>query len=147
MCDYSMDFTSSRSAKPGERLTTTAFANSTTRGFAAIGESDVAVCLLPGTEVAFDNEVEYNRAFGLLPPLRIKDRVARFRRIEPDQADVHHDALEFPTGKIVLIHRLCSGQRVTVLQLPAMPQPEPAGQVLVEAPERPDTVRVFRELR
>ena len=32
---------------------------------------------------------------------------------------VHHDALEFPDGKTVLLTQLCKGQRATVLQLPA----------------------------
>jgi hypothetical protein len=31
----------------------------------------------------------------------------------------HHDALEFPDGKIVLVTELCEGQRATVLQLPS----------------------------
>lgn len=119
MCDYSLHLTASRPAKVGDRLVTTAFANSTTRGFAGVGDPNIAVCLLPGTEVAFHSEVEYNRAFGLQPSLRIKDRVARFRQIDQDRPDVHHDAVEFPNGNIVLVHRLCQGQRVTVLQLPA----------------------------
>jgi hypothetical protein len=38
------------------------------------------------------------------------------------QASVHHDALEFPDGKIVLLARLCEGQDATVLQLPASPR-------------------------
>ncbi len=33
-----------------------------------------------------------------------------------------HDALEFPGGQIVLLTRLCEGQRAKVLQLPASPQ-------------------------
>jgi hypothetical protein len=53
MCDYSLDFVASRPAKVGDKLVTTKFQNSMTRGFAAIGEPNVAVCLLPGTEVAF----------------------------------------------------------------------------------------------
>jgi hypothetical protein len=36
-----------------------------------------------------------------------------------EQASVHHDALEFPNGKIILLARLCEGQHATVLQLPA----------------------------
>ncbi len=32
---------------------------------------------------------------------------------------VHHDALEFPDGRVVLVTRLVEGQRATVLQLPA----------------------------
>ena len=119
MCDYSLHLTASRPAKLGDTLITTAFATSTTRGFAAINEPNVAVCLLPGTEVAFDNEVEHNRAFGLLPKMQIGDRVARFRQIDRDRPDVHHDALEFASGQIVLVHRLCQGQHLTVLQLPA----------------------------
>ena len=31
----------------------------------------------------------------------------------------HHDALEFPDGQVVLLTRVCEGQRATVLQLPA----------------------------
>jgi hypothetical protein len=33
----------------------------------------------------------------------------------------HHDALEFPDGRIVLLTLLCEGQAATVLQLPAKP--------------------------
>jgi hypothetical protein len=38
----------------------------------------------------------------------------------------HHDALEFPDGQVVLLSRLCEGQRATVLQLPAAARPEAA---------------------
>ena len=58
MCDYSLHNVASRPAKVGDKLVTTQFFNSCTRGFSAIGEPNVAVCLLPGTEVAFDNDVE-----------------------------------------------------------------------------------------
>jgi hypothetical protein len=37
---------------------------------------------------------------------------------------VHHDALEFPDGQIVLVTRLTPGQTATVLQLPAAVRPE-----------------------
>jgi hypothetical protein len=130
MCDYSLHFTSSRPARIGEKLITTAFANSTTRGLSAIGEANVAVCLLPGTEVAFEDDVAYNRAFGLPPQGRISERVARFRQIDREQPDVHHDAFEFPSGAIVKVHRLCPGQRVTVLQLPASATVSPEGSEL-----------------
>jgi hypothetical protein len=36
---------------------------------------------------------------------------------------VHHDALEFPDGKVVLINDLREGQIATVLQLPVGPHP------------------------
>ena len=45
--------------------------------------------------------------------------VARFRQINMEDPNVHHDALEFPGGQIVLLTRLTPGQRATVLQMPA----------------------------
>jgi hypothetical protein len=36
-----------------------------------------------------------------------------------EQPCVHHDALEFPDGKIVLVTRLREGQQAAVLQMPA----------------------------
>jgi hypothetical protein len=90
-----------------------------TRGFAAIGEPNVAVCLLPGTEIAFENEVEYERFFVLLPNIKLGTKVARFRQINVGRPMVHHDALEFPDGETVLLTRMCEGQHATVLQLPA----------------------------
>ena len=123
MCDYSLDFIASRPAKVGDRLVSTQFRNSITRGFAAIGEPYVAVCLLPGTELAFENEVEYDAPLGsFLPNRKVREKVARFRKVNHDQPHVNHDALEFPGGQIVLLTRLCGGQRATVLQLPASPR-------------------------
>src|SRR5262249_30152648 len=61
MCDYSLHHVASRPAKVGDKLVTTQFNNSITRGFAAVGEPNVAVCLLPGTEVAFEKEIEFER--------------------------------------------------------------------------------------
>jgi hypothetical protein len=53
---------------------------------------------------------------------KLGDKVARFRQVNMDRPNVHHDALEFPDGQIVLVTRLCEGQRATVLQLPASPR-------------------------
>jgi hypothetical protein len=119
MCDYSLDFVASRPAKVGDKLISTRFDNSITRGFAAVGEPNVAVCVLPGTEIAFEQEVEYRHA--LLPNQKVAE-LARFRQVNMEQASVHHDALEFPNGKIILLARLCEGQHATVLQLPASPR-------------------------
>ena len=123
MCDYSLHHVASRPARVGDKLVTTQFNNSITRGFAAVGEPNVAVCLLPGTEVAFEKEIEFERGFGLFSSWRrekrIGDKVARFRQLNADKPNVHHDALEFPNGEIMLITRLCEGQHATVLQLPA----------------------------
>jgi hypothetical protein len=117
MCDYSLHLVASRPAKVGDKLVSTNFTNSLTRGFAAVGEPTVAVCLLPGTEVAFERDVfEYDF---LLPNRKLGEKVARFRQINMDSPNTHHDALEFPNGQIVPVHRLCEGQHATVLQLPA----------------------------
>jgi hypothetical protein len=122
MCDYSLQHVASRPARVGEQLVTTRFGGSITRGFAAIEAPNVAVCLLPGTELAFEKEVEYEPRITLFPHRRIEERVARFRKVNGDQPHAHHDALEFPSGEIVLLTRLIEGQRVTVLQLPATPR-------------------------
>ena len=123
MCDYSLGLVASRPAKVGDELVTTKFQNSLTRGFTTIGEPNVAVCLLPGTEVAFQKEVKYERFFTLFPDVKLGKKVARFRQINTGKPSVHHDALEFPDGETVLLTRLCEGQHATVLQLPASPRP------------------------
>jgi len=122
MCDYSLHLIASRPAKVADRLVSTDFVKSITRGFTEIGHPDVAVCLLPGTELAFDAEVQFDRAFSMFGKARVEHRVARFRQVNMDDPHVHHDALEFPGGQIVMVTRLVPGQTATVLQLPAAPQ-------------------------
>jgi hypothetical protein len=75
--------------------------------------------LRPGTELAFEHDVECEPVLGILPSRKIGQRLARFRQINMEQPCVHHDALEFPDGKIVLVTRLREGQQATVLQMPA----------------------------
>ena len=59
MCDYSLHQAwSSRPARVGDKLVTTRFPNTITRGFASVDKSQLAVCLLPGTELAFEKEVQ-----------------------------------------------------------------------------------------
>jgi hypothetical protein len=131
MCDYSLHHVASRPAKIEDKLVVTQFNGSITRGFAAVGEPHVAVCLLPGTEVAFEENVECQPSLrmGILPNKKISQRLARFRRINLDYPTMHHDALEFPDGQVILLTRLCEGQRATVLQLPAAPRTaEEAGE-------------------
>ncbi len=123
MCDYSLHAVQSRAAKAGDVLITTEFPNTVTRGFAAVGEPEMAVCLLPGTELAFDDDVFCTHPFArFFPRMRFGNvgaRLARFRKIEQHLTDTHHDALEFANGKIVLLTKLRAGQTATVLQLPA----------------------------
>jgi hypothetical protein len=121
MCDYSLESVMSRPAEVGDKLVTTGFTNSVTRGFAAVDDPTVAVCLRPGTEIAFEREVEYD---GLLPFLRNRKagaKLARFRQIT-NEIPFHQDAVEFPNGKVVLLTKLARGQHAKVLQLPASVQ-------------------------
>ena len=122
MCDYSLHGIAARPVRIGDKLVTTQFWSTTTRGFSVVGEPRVAVCLLPGTEVAFENKVErhftgFQLLFRRTKPL--PHRVARFRQVNMDNPRTHHDALEFPDGQIVLLTHLREGQRAIVLQLPA----------------------------
>ena len=64
MCDYSLHNVATRPAKVGDRLVTKQFADSITRGFADVGEPNVAVCLLAGTEVAFEKDIEFEGGLG-----------------------------------------------------------------------------------
>ena len=121
MCDYSLQHVASRSAAVGDKLVSTRFGESITRGFAAPTEPNVAVCLLPGTEVTFERDVEFDDFHGN-GRRTIATRVARFRQVEKHQRHAHHDALEFPSGDIVLLTQLVPGQHATVLQLPAQPR-------------------------
>ena len=120
MCDYSLHFVASRPARVGDKLVSTPFHTSPTRGFAEIDQADIAVCLPPGTEVAFERDVECNGLFGFFGGRSLKQKLARFRQINLDQPTMHHDALEFPDGEIVLVTQLRAGQHATVLQLPAL---------------------------
>jgi hypothetical protein len=124
MCDYSLHLVASRPAQVGEKLISTRFSNALTRGFAAVGQPDVAVCLLSGTEIAFERDVVSESGFHLFRSSNrhLKQRVARFRQVDLDRPASHHDALEFPDGQIVLVANLVEGQRATVLQLPASTQ-------------------------
>ena len=134
MCDYSLHLVASRPATVGDKLVTTDFTRSITRGFSAVGEPDVAVCLLPGTEIAFEDDVQYDRAFSLFGKARVEHRVARFRQVNMDDPHVHHDALEFPGGQIVMVTRLMPGQRASVLQLPATGKEPSRKEEAVPAP-------------
>ena len=121
MCDYSLLHVKSRPAKVGDKLTTHNFGTGT-RGFAAPEDMTTAVCILPGTELAFSREVSCtsHRLVGW-GTKKINHKTAIFRQINKDIPHRHHDALEFPDGETVLLTELCEGQEATVLQLPAIP--------------------------
>lgn len=124
MCDYSLQNVRSRPAQVGDRLTTRDFGTGT-RGFATADDAKLAVCVMPGTELSFAGQVACKQT-GLFP---WRDRVmgfntAIFRQINKGKLSAHHDALEFPDGRTVLLTMLCEGQQATVLQLPARPKTE-----------------------
>ena len=121
MCDYSLQNVRSRPAKVGDKLVTRDFGTGT-RGFAAAEDAGVAVCVLPGTELAFAQDIACLPS-GLLGwnKKTTNHRTAIFRQINKDKMLAHHDALEFPDGRTELLTLLCEGQVATVLQLPAQP--------------------------
>ena len=118
MCDYSLHAVATRPAEVAETLVSTKFQTGGTRGFASPNNPKVAVCLRPGTELAFEHDVQTG---GMLFRKSIGARLARFRQIDTDKPYQHHDALEFSNGTVVLVTDLVPGQRATVLQLPASP--------------------------
>lgn len=119
MCDYSLHSVKSRAAKAGDKLVTASFACTSTRGFADVDEPSVAVCLRPGTELAFENDIKWGQPLSMLFRKRqASGRLVRFRQINTERTDTHHDAIEFPNGDVVLLTSLRPGQRATVLQLP-----------------------------
>jgi hypothetical protein len=124
MCDYSLHAVASRPAKVGETLVSTTFRGTSTRGFASENDLSVAVCLLPGTELAFANDVRYDNRW--IWTRTIHSRVGKFAKLDAHISDRHHDAIEFPDGNHVLVTQLVEGQRATVLQLPVHATPAPA---------------------
>jgi hypothetical protein len=114
MCDYSLHHVQSRPAKVGDKLTTRDFGLGT-RGVAAPEDESVAVCVLPGTELSFAGLVLCEPRCERV----INHKTAIFRQINQEKKWLHHDALEFPDGQLVLLTFLQEGQQATVLQLPA----------------------------
>ena len=137
MCDYSLHAVATRPAKVGETLITTMFRGTSTRGFASSSEPDVAVCMLPGTELAFAEKVRYDNRW--IWTRSVSFRVGKFGTIDPHIPHRHHDAIEFPDGSHVLVTQLCEGQRATVLQLPVV---HPVTEHAKPATEMPATTRI-----
>jgi hypothetical protein len=106
MCDYSLHAVATRPAEVAETLVSTNFYTGT-HGFASPDDPKVAVCLRPGTEIAFQKDAQTD---GMVSQRNIGDRLARFRQINNDRAHQHHDALEFSNGTIVLVTNLAAGR-------------------------------------
>ena len=100
MCDYSLHDVASRPARVGDKLTTRDFGTGT-RGFAGADDARVAVCVLPGTELAFAEPVECgHRSLLKWGRKTFNHRTAIFRQINKERAAAHHDALGFRTGSL-----------------------------------------------
>ncbi|MDB5607365.1 MAG: hypothetical protein JWP25_4265 [Bradyrhizobium sp.] len=83
MCDYSLHAVASRPAEVAETLVSTKFQSTTTRGFANPDSPTVAICLRPGTEIAFETDALTD---GFLFRRSVHARLARFRQIGLDCA-------------------------------------------------------------
>lgn len=139
MCDYSLEAWKSRDAVVGEELVVRRFGGGST-GFSDMKDMDTAVCMKPGTELAFEQPVRLGERCGepattvngqitlpLIPAETIPHTTAIFRQL-PERSDgrrTHRDALEFPDGRIEKLHGMEPWQKVTVLQLPSKPQLKP----------------------
>ena len=149
MCEYSIEnLVGTRDAEVGDKLVTTDFGYGT-HGFSARGNRKVAVCLKPGTELVFAKNVKVRQPWddSFISFLRnlfrlnydiVGGTTAIFKQVE----GLHHDALEFPNGSIVLLTKLMTGQKATVLQLPVKETPKVVEEIhvgggcsIVTAPE------------
>jgi len=118
MCDYSLEYIASRPAAVADQLISTRFNKTITRGFAGIVDINTAVCLRPGTELAFRTQPVFEHPITHQETVA-PSKLARFRQINAGLSYTHHDALEFEDGTIVPLTLLLTGQFATVLQLPA----------------------------
>jgi hypothetical protein len=106
-----------RAVQQSDKLFTRRF-NSGTGGFSAPENINVAVCLLPGTELSFACDVRRSRLWPWSKNI-LHHKTAIFRQVNIDCLHAHHDALEFPDGDMLLLTYLMEGQEALVLQLPA----------------------------
>jgi len=129
MCDFSLKAVKSQPANEQDKLTTHNF------GYGTIGlkQADdintpaTAVCVMPGTEIAFDYVPERRFSWYMgddAQPMPALSRKAIFRQINTDNMTTHHDALEFDNGVTCLLTMIAEGQRCEVVRLPAPPKTE-----------------------
>src|SRR5947199_8466365 len=111
MCDYSLMHVKSHPASVGDKLRTTNFGTGT-RGFAAPSDPGTAVCVLPGTELAFNSDVAVDGACG---PTQYKTAI--LRQVNAEQPHMHHDAVAFRDGQMLPLTFLCDAPEAPALQL------------------------------
>src|SRR4026209_2536480 len=97
MCDYSLLLVASRPAKVGNKLVSTRFPQTSTRGFASVDDHNVAVCLLPGTELAFEKEVQ--RDTGMVFGWKLDTASPSFNMSTRANQTFTKTPLSFPTAR------------------------------------------------
>ncbi len=135
MCDFSLQAQKSRPAVVGEKLVTRNFGTGTT-GFCSPEDTDCAVCLTPGTELAFDAPIRESKwsYYGIeAVEDKVYPSVAVFGQVNKNMKHTHHDQLQFADGECLLLTNLAVDQTATVLQLPAAPQNEAEAEAQTRA--------------
>jgi len=112
-----------RDAALHDQLVTTDFRTGT-RGFACVTDPECAVCVKPGTEIAFDAPIQFYNPDSIVTIVSGKYTAAVFGQVNKANKMAHHDCLEFPDGSHILLTRLIPGQSAKILQLPATPKTE-----------------------
>lgn len=126
MCDFSLQHAKSRPAAVADKLVSHNFGRGTI-GFKSVDDpigDATAVCILPGTELAFDKPIKLRYSSDQGASIDGRFTTAIFRQRDKDKPSVHHDVLEMPDGQQILLTQLAEGQNATVLQLPAAPKTE-----------------------
>jgi len=126
MCDFSLQHAKSRPAVVADKLVSHNFGRGTI-GFKSVDDpigDATAVCILPGTELAFDKPIKLRWVSSEGNSIEGRFTTAIFRQKDKDKPNVHHDVLEMPDGQQILLTHLEEGQNATVLQLPAAPKTE-----------------------
>ena len=104
MCDYSLENVASRPATVADRLVSTTFTGTFTRGFAGADDPNTAVCLRPGTEIAFEAAPRFE------DPLSHSEQTAsgataRFRQVNLQAPCTH----QFPKSRDFALDDVTSG--------------------------------------
>ena len=137
MCDFSLHAVRSRPAKVGDGLTTRMF-NAGTTGFCAPEDEGMAVCLLPGTELSFDDQVRRANNWPWNGLIRYKTAI--FRQIN-EARTVHKSRRAGVPQRSTRAADATNGRAAggTVLQLSAAPESvKPKEELVVTRALEPD---------
>jgi hypothetical protein len=116
MCDYSMHAIKNRKAVVGDKVKTSDFMRTSSPGLESLTEPGVAICLIPGTGVEFDEPVQH-RDIGLNFNTPIPFKIGRYVRKAGHETEFK-DAVQFPDGSMVLMAYLVTNQTGTVTYVP-----------------------------